>query len=71
MLTTYQSKGYRTTTMEELENVPITARGSRTDRWQGVQHAALVRSMTQGFENMGMAPKETRLSLQALSLIHI
>jgi len=51
--------------MEELENVPITARGSRTDRWQGVQHAALVRSMTQGFENMGMAPKETRLSLQA------
>lgn len=65
MLTTYQSKGYRPTTMQELENVPITDRGRRTDRWQGVQHADLVRSMQQGFENMGMVPKETRLSLQA------
>ena len=64
MLTVFNSRGYRATTMDELATVPITARGERSDRWEGVQHGDLVTEIRRGFEGIGLTPKETRLSLQ-------
>jgi len=64
MLTIHKSRGFKTTTLSELENVPVTPRGERSDRWQGVQHAELVRSIGDGFENIGMKPKDVQLTVQ-------
>ena len=64
MLTVFNSRGYRKTTMAELATVPITPRGDRSDRWEGVQHADLVAEIQRGFEAIDLTPKETRLSLQ-------
>ena len=37
--------GYNHMTLEDLKSIPVTARGERTERWQGVQHGELVNTM--------------------------
>lgn len=37
--------GYDQMSLEQLRKVPVTARGERTGRWQGIQHGELVDTM--------------------------
>ena len=64
MLTVYKSRGYRPASFEDLEAVPVTPRGERSDRWMGVQHAELVTGIKECFQDAGMNIKKSQYALQ-------
>ena len=64
MLTVYKARGYRPATFSELETIPITPQGERSDRWMGVQHAELVTGIKDCFQDAGLEIKESKYSLQ-------
>ena len=64
MLTTHKARGYAPITMEDLNRVPVTEQGDRSDRWQGVQHGELVQAVADGFAEAGMPPTDIRLAVQ-------
>jgi len=41
----YANKGFQSRTLPQLRKVEVTPRGERSERWQGIQHGELVKSL--------------------------
>jgi hypothetical protein len=51
-LSAQKAKGFQPTTLQRLASVPVTPRGTRSDRWQGIQHAELAKSLKSTFRDL-------------------
>jgi hypothetical protein len=51
-LSAQKAKGFQPITLNRLASVPVTPRGTRSDRWQGIQHAELAKSLKSTFKDL-------------------
>lgn len=51
---------YKSMTESELNSVPVTDRGNRSQRWQGIQHGELISAFRTVFEDVGLTPINER-----------